>query len=293
MTHGNVFNHLSTVIPILGFHADQLPTLTRGGHLRVYGSGQHPIAFGAALVMLLPFAIYRATSTRQKRWWLAAFLILLGVLATGSRTAVLMLIVVLITYIAFRPGSVKRLWWAVLPGLIAIHFALPGAIGTVTDSFAPKGGLIAEQQNTSVGSGRVATLGPALDSEFDPNPTLGEGFGTRITGKAEPGQPPPNAPILDDGSLGILLETGIVGTAMLVWLFARSIRRMGRDAKRDLSPRGWLLTGTTAAVAAFALGMFTYDAFSFIQVVLLLFIVLAIGAAALKTGPDEWERTSS
>jgi hypothetical protein len=288
-THANVFNHLKTIIPILSYHADQLPALTRGGHLRVYGSAQHPIAFGAALAVLLPFAIYKATSTGQKRWWLATFLILLGTLATGSRTAMLMLLVVLITYIVLRPGYVKRLWPAVIPGLIAIHIALPGAIGTVTESFTPKGGLIAEQQKGAVGSGRVSTLGPALDSEFYPNPVLGEGFGTRITGKPERGQPPPNAPILDDGWLGVLLETGVVGTLMLVWLFLRSIRQMGRAAKRDLSPRGWLLTGTTAAVGAFAVGMFTYDTFSFIQVTLLLFVVLAIGAAALKTAPDEWE----
>jgi hypothetical protein len=36
--------------------------------------------------------------------------------------------------------------------------------------------------------------------------------------------------------------------------------------------------------------MFTYDAFSFIQVTFLGFIVLGIGAAALLSRPDEWER---
>ena len=293
ITKQNVFNHLSTVLPILHFHASQVPILTRGGHLRVYASAQHPIAFGAALAVLLPLAIYKACSYGQKRWWLAVFLILLGTLATRSRTAVLMMLAMLLVYIVLRPGTMKRLWPAVLPALIAIHFALPGAIGTVVESFTPKGGLIAEQQNTAVGSGRVATLGPALDHEFKPNPLLGEGFGTRITGRPEPGQPAPNAPILDDGWLGVLLETGIVGTAMLVWLFTRSIRRMGRAAKADRSPRGWLLAGTTGAVVAYGVGMFTYDAFSFIQVTLLLFIVLGIGATAMLSPPEEWERLRS
>jgi polysaccharide biosynthesis protein PslJ len=289
-TGQNIFNHLTTAIPVLHFDASQVPHLSRGGRLRVYGSGQHPIAFGAALAMLLPFAVYRAASYGQKRWWFAAFLILLGTLATRSRTATVMLLAILLVYIILRPSTMKRLWPAILPGLIAIHFALPGAIGTATSSFAPQGGLIAQQQNASVGSGRIATLGPALAAEFDPNPTLGEGFATRITGRPQRGQPPPNAPILDDGWLGILLETGIVGTTMLVWLFARSLRLMGVAAKRDRSPRGWLLVSTTAAVAGYFVGMFTYDAFSFIQSTFLLFIVLGIGAAARLSPTEQWER---
>jgi len=292
-TGQNVFNHLSTVLPIMHFDASQLPHLSRGGRLRVYGSAQHPIAFGAALALLLPLAVYKATAYGQKRWWFAAFLILLGTFATRSRTATLMLLVILLVYIVLRPSTMKRLWPAVLPGLIAIHFALPGAIGTATSSFTPQGGLIAQQQNAAVGSGRLATLGPALDTEFDPNPTLGEGFGTRITGTPEPGQPLPNGPILDDGWLGILLETGIVGTFMLFWLFVRAIAQMGGAARGDRSPRGWLLVATTAAVAGFAIGMFTYDAFSFIQVTFLLFIVLGLGAATRLSKPSEWERLAA
>jgi hypothetical protein len=289
----NVFNHLTTVLPIMHFDSSQLPTLSRGGRLRVYGSAQHPIAFGAALAVLLPLAVYKAASYGQKRWWFAAFLILLGTLASRSRTAVLMLLVILLVYIILRPSTMKRLWPAILPGLIAIHFALPGAIGTVSSSFTPQGGLIAQQQNASVGSGRIATLGPALSSEFDPNPLLGEGFGTRITGTPEPGQPKPNAPILDDGWLGVLLETGIVGTALLCWLIVRSLRQMGGAARRDHSPRGWLLVATTASVGGFALGMFTYDAFSFIQVTFLFFILLGLGAAARLSKPSEWERLAA
>ena len=49
------------------------------------------------------------------------------------------------------------------------------------DSFFPQGGLIQQQANTPVGSGRVATLGPVLRKEFLPNPMFGEGFATRVT----------------------------------------------------------------------------------------------------------------
>ena len=65
----------------------------------------------------------------------------------------------------------------------------------------------------------------------------------------------------------------------------RAIRRFGREAKRDYSDRGWLLVSITAAVAAYAVGMFTYDAFSFIQVTFLLFILVALGTALLAERP--------
>jgi hypothetical protein len=59
------------------------------------------------------------------------------------------------------------------------------------------------------------------------------------------------------------------------------VRRFGKEAKRDDSARGWLLAAVAASTAAFAVGMLTYDAFSFIQVTFLLFIMVGIGASLL------------
>ena len=200
----------------------------------------------------------------------------------------MMLGVVLVVYLLLRPVSVRRLWPAIIPALVVIHFALPGTLGSIKESFFPKTGLISQVKGTHVGAGRLTTLGPALDTEFTPNPILGEGFGSRMTAKKVPGQPAPNGPILDDGWLGVLLETGVVGTFGLLWIFVAAIRRMGRAAKADLSPRGWLLVATTASVAAYGVGMFTYDALSFIQVTFCLFIILGIGIAALLSRQLEW-----
>ena len=133
----------------------------------------------------------------------------------------------------------------------------------------------------------MATLGPALSHEFQPNPILGEGFGTRVT-SPDAIVRVPNRQILDDQWLGVLLETGVVGTLTLAWLFLRSLRWMGGIAKRDLSPRGWLLVGTTASTAGYAVGMLFYDAFSFVQVTFLLLIILALGASTALSSPEEW-----
>jgi hypothetical protein len=285
----NPFNHLHSVIPILEYNASAAPELIRSGHVRALGSAQHPIAFGAALALLLPLAVYRAHAFAQRRWWVASVLILLGVLASRSRTGILMVLAIAVVFVVLRPRQMRRLWPAVIPLLLLIHFALPGALGSIRSSFFPAGGLIAQQAHASVGSGRIATLGPALHSEFAPHPLLGEGFGTRVT-TPDTVVPVPNGPILDDQWLGVLLETGVAGAFALLWLFATALRRMGRAARRDFSSRGWLLVATAGSVAGYGIGMVTYDAFSFIQVTFLFFFVLAIGAATTLVSAAEWQR---
>jgi hypothetical protein len=273
----NVFDHLSQVFPILRYTGDG-GVIERGSRLRVFASSQHPIALGAALAMLVPLGFYLWRRTRHATWAFATLLLLLGTLATVSRTAIVMLGVIGLVFVWLRANEVKRLWPLLLPILILVHFALPGALGSFRISFAPKGGLVAQQANAPVGSGRLATLGPALHREFVPNPILGEGFGTRIT-TPDDVVPVPNAPILDDQWLGTLLETGVAGALSLLWLFVRFVRRLGREAKRDRGPRGWLLVCLAASVAAFAESMLTYDALSFTQATFLLFIFIGIGCA--------------
>ena len=111
---------------------------------------------------------------------------------------------------------------------------------------------------------------------------LGQGFGTRVVdddGDAA------RANILDNQWLGTLLETGAVGFFGWAWFFVRVVRKFGAEARRDDSERGWLLASLAAGVAAFAVGMLTFDAFSFIQVTFLLFILVGLGSALLAERP--------
>ena len=284
----HAFNHINSVLPFLEYHDVQLATAAeRGGQLRVYASSQHPIAMGAAFALLLPLAVY-CVRTWGRRWWLATALIIFGAVATQSRSAVVMLFVIAIVYVGLHPRETARLWPLVLPALVIIHFAVPGNLGSIKDSFFPKGGLVAEQADKPVGSGRLATLGPVLRDEFLPNPIVGEGFATRIT-VSEPGLAQ-NAPITDDEWLDLLAQTGILGVLAFLWVFVRSVRGMWRPAKRDPSARGWLLAGATASIVAYGVSMLTYDAFSFIQVTFLFFIILSIGAVTLLTSTNDWEQ---
>jgi O-antigen ligase len=121
---------------------------------------------------------------------------------------------------------------------------------------------------------------------FKQRPLFGMGYGTRIV-DPEPGLKVPLENILDDQWLTSLLETGVLGVGAWVLLFVRVIRRLGRAAKRDDSDRGSLLVALTAGVAAFAIGMLTYDAFAFVQVSFILFIFIGLGSSVLKTQPQE------
>jgi O-antigen ligase len=290
----NVFNHLSRAMPFLIDQGDVGGFVRVGtGKMRVFGSAQHPIALSAALVMLIPLAVYLARRYRQRRWLLCAIVLLAACAATVSRTGIVMLVVGGIVFLWLRPKETVRLWPVMLLAPIAIHFALPGTLGAIKNSFFPAGGLIAQQQVQpgSSGSGRLADLGPGIQ-QWKRRPLLGEGYGTRVVDSTIVASPvptgsalDPNARILDNQWLGTMLETGAVGFFGWLWLFFRAIRRFGAEAKRDDSERGWLLASITAAVAAFAIGMVTFDAFAFIQVTFLMFIFLGLGSALMAERP--------
>jgi polysaccharide biosynthesis protein PslJ len=284
----NAFNRLSEILPALELREVlSSEAVARGGRLRVYASAQHPIALGAMLMMLLPLALYLARSSGRRRWWFAAGLLAMGALATLSRTSIVMLLVIVGVFLWLRPRETKRFWPMLLPALVVVHLALPGTIGTIKESFFPSGGLIAEQQQGpgGRGSGRIADIGPAL-GEFSERPLLGGGYGTRVVDEG----PKTNALILDNQWLGTLLETGLIGGLAWLWLFVRAVRRFGARAKEDDSARGWLMAAMAASTAAFAVGMATFDAFSFIQVTFLAFILLGLGAVHLSPAPAEGRR---
>ena len=277
-TRWSLFNHLSAG-GLLDFKGLSFSD-THDPRVRALGSADSPIAMGAGFAMLLPLTFYLRAKTGANRWLVIGFVLFAGLLATRSRTSILMLLAVVVVFALLRPQAVKRALPWVVPLVLAAHIASPGSLATLKESFFPKGGIIAQQQGDAggYGSGRVADLSPGL-RDWSHKPVLGSGFGTRVTERIDPRV---NAPILDDQWLGTLIETGIVGFLAWIWLFVHVIRRLGRAAKEDDSARGWLFVGLTGAVAGYAVSMTVYDAFSFAQEALLLFILLGIGMVALR-----------
>jgi hypothetical protein len=281
-TGANAFNGLNRLVPILS-PEEAAPLDVRGGQIRAYASAQHPIALGALLAMMTPLGVYLGRRYGGW-WWLAPSCLAVGALATVSRTAIVMLVVAMAVFAFLQPAALRRLWPFALPLLLAAHLFLPGTVGTVRDLFFPEEGLVAQQQQAGPGSARISSLGPALD-EWSKQPLTGIGYGTRI-----PEGPRRNSIIYDDEWLSTLVETGAIGAGAWLWLFVRASRRLGRASRRDPTDRGWLLTALTASVIAYAVGMIFYDAFSFIQVSIVLFIVLGLGAVTLRSPPGPLER---
>jgi O-antigen ligase len=198
-----------------------------------------------------------------------------------------MLFVCGLVFLWLRPVETRRLWPMVVPAFLAVSIALPHTIGSFYAAFFPQGGLVAEQGQANTGSqdgGRLTDIGPSL-REYTMTPLLGQGFGSRISQRLGViDSVKTTARILDDQWLGSLLETGALGTLGLLWLFVRPIRRLARRAKEDDGPEGWLAAALAASLYAFAVAMLTFDAFGFIQVTILVFLLLAI-SASLVTAP--------
>jgi O-Antigen ligase len=283
----NVFDHLHTICPIFVFDPAGVPEglQSRGSGFRVYGSAQHPLALGAALVLILPAAIYLCRRTRKRVWYAATAVIAIAALATVARTAVMMLVVEAIMLAALKPRAVRRLWWVIPPFLVAVNLAVPATLGTLKASFFPSGGLVAEQSTNPGGdaSNRVSDIGPSLE-ESKKTPFFGQGWGTRVPETLDPTK---TRRILDDQWLGVLLEAGWVGVFAWGWFFIRNVRLLARASLQEQSDLSWLLAGLSAAILGFAVSMFTYDAFGFPQATLLLFIMVGLGIAARRVSATQ------
>jgi hypothetical protein len=278
-TGTNLFNWYGRVLPFLNYIDEGLPPM-RGSGVRARGSAQHSIALGAALVMLIPLAVYLYRRSRRVGWLGCAGVLTLGALATGSRTAMLMLITLLVSFICIKPRDTVRLLPWLLPLMILTQVLMPGTLGTFKSLLKPSYVIKEQSYNQGSGAGRVADLGPAL-TQWSAKPFFGAGFGTKVVD--------PNATagsdqqILDDQWLGSLIEIGAIGVMALLWLYVRAIRRLLARARSDASPDGWLAAALAVAIISFAIGMFTFDAFAFVQVTFFSFILLGMASAVGAT----------
>jgi O-antigen ligase len=279
-TGTNYFNDLQHVLPFLHYQ-DVGAALERGTGVRAWASAQHSIALGAALVMLLPLAVYLFKRSGRAIWLAVGAVLTLGALSTGSRTAAVMLIVIMVCFLWLKRSEAVRMIPYLLVVLVLVQGVMPGTLGTFKVILQPDY-VIKEQSNSEgTGSGRLADLGPGL-SEWSNKPLFGQGFGTRIvdTDAGVLG----SQQIFDNQWLGTLLEIGAIGLIALLWLFCRAIRRLAHRARSETGADGWLPACLAASLTAFAVGMFTFDAFAFIQVTFFAFILL--GFAAVITRRD-------
>jgi hypothetical protein len=279
----NLFNGYGRWLPFLQYQ-DMGAAMIRGAGARALGTAQHPIALGAALVLLLPLSFYLFKRTHAKVWLACAGVLTLGALSTGSRTAAIMLVVVLATIGWQRRDEMAKMAPMLLIGLVLVQGAMPGTLASFKFILNPAF-MIQEQSGSTGGSGqgRIADLGPSLHEWASGNPFVGQGFGTRMTSQDDAAS---GAQILDDQWLGNLLTIGAAGVYGLMWLLVRAMRRLSARARRTTGADAWLATALAASLLAWTIGLFTYDGFAFIQVTFFAFVMLGFGAVILR---EDWE----
>ncbi len=291
-TKFNIFNHLHSVLPMFSFNlAAELAGLLRNGHFRALASAGHPIELANEMAMLTPLAAYLAIRGR-KLWWMALPILLLANLSSGSRTGIVGLLAVVAVFLRLRPRQTFRCWPALIPVILVLAVLMPGALSGAINAFFPKGGLIAQQSATFANKGqvqdgsRLSRIGPQLTNVFAKhNEFFGEGYGTRIVGRISTGAPGvtlASGQILDDQWLGNLLETGFLGLIGWIWLFTRVVRRLGARALRERDTTdGWLPVALAAAITCYAVSMYLYDAASFMQGTILMYVLLGCASSLL------------
>jgi hypothetical protein len=282
----NAFDRVGQSLPFLEFRGPA--EAARLGLTRAAGSSAHPIELGVLLAMMLPLGL-ALTFSAGRRWAIPTGVVAVGVMASVSRTPLIALLVAGLVLLRLQPTDVKRLVPLLVPLVVVVKLALPGSIATVKNLFFPEGGLIAEHERLGkeadplLAGGRIRLLRPSLE-EASRKPLLGEGYATRQTGFDNPLR---NAPILDDQWLGTLLEAGVIGVIGWATLFVMAVAGLGRASRRRAGPDGWLPAGFAAAIAGFAVAMFTFDALSFSQVTFVLWVLLGLSASLLLSEAEK------
>jgi polysaccharide biosynthesis protein PslJ len=290
----NAFDHLSEWIPAL-IREGRTGFEERGGNVRVYASAQHPIALSAALFMAFPLALYlvgrAASKLRSRLWIVAAAICAMGAVATISRTTVIMGVALGLVGLWVRGRQVVRFWPLLLVLPVAIHFAVPGALGGIYKAFNPSQGLTSDLYTRSgeQGSGRLADLEPGL-RVWSESPLIGKGIGSVVTsaeaGAAQAAEGAEGAIIYFDNEwLTTLVSLGVIGIAGVIWFVWGSLATVGRFARRVRGPRSDLAAASAGAIGAFGAAMFVFDAFAFVQATILFFAIAALGLQARRLGP--------
>ncbi|KAA9132913.1 O-antigen ligase family protein [Microbacterium caowuchunii] len=291
-TRRNVFLMLQHFLPLTVLR-DDAESLRAGGN-RAYASSQHPIALSVLFCLIIPLAIYlirhspwpKTSFSRTLVYVCAIGAMMLGMMAAVSRTGVVTLGVMFLFVLFLRPRLAGILASVAVPLVLLVGLLLPRLFESMVLSLFDIQGLIASQMTSigMAGQGRLADLPDAL-AEFAARPFTGTGLASRVVVGDDA-----NAQILDNQWLGTLLETGLVGVVGLIALFVWPIVVMVRFVVRSGAPqhRRDLVLAIATASAGYAVAMLFFDAFAFMQALLMLFLLYAVAAWAMTEGSSSW-----
>jgi polysaccharide biosynthesis protein PslJ len=239
---------------------------TRGGLVRAAGTANHPLEYGLVLVMILPFALTLALHEKSRSAlvrWLPVPAIVLALFLSGSRSALVGLLVAVVVLIPTWSAAVRwRIALAAVTLVAVVYVVSPRVITNLRYLF------VAISDDPSVSS-RTDSIG-IVGRVFGLNPVFGRGYGTFL----------PQYRILDNEYLLLLLEVGVVGLAAFIALAgvaASSALLAGRRSRIPvIHDIGYALAGSVFAGGAL---LALFDGLSFPQAAGTLFVVFGLCGA--------------
>lgn len=263
---GAILKPIATVAPS---PTDIHPGYGTDGRVVVVGPTQHGLAVTTMLVVVMPFALVRVFDARWRRSWLlnaAAFVLMLAAAAATDRKSALIVPVAVVLYLAvYRPRKVGKLAPLGLVLLIGmVHFASPGAIGTL---------LSKETVEGSSTSHRIADF-TDVEPDVLAHPLIGRGYGTLNVEQANVFR------INDNEYIDELWQIGFVGLAAYLLMIAAPVI-VARRAIRGHDPTASSLAlAASAGCVAYFVVCALFDAMSFPQAPYMFFLVAALSTVA-------------
>jgi O-antigen ligase len=234
----------------------------RDGFTRVIGTAIHPIEFGVVTAALLPLCVHlgvHGSGGRWRRWW-PTLAVAVAVPLSISRSAVVAVgIAILCAAPSWSRGLRRRaMAFGVLLGC-ATFVLVPGMLGTLAKLFLGVSGDSSALSRTN---------SYALAAQFiDRSPWLGRGFMTFL----------PEYHTNDNQYLGLLIEVGVVGVAMMLLVFVTGIAVARGCRRRSSAPETRSLGAALAASLASIMVTFAFfDALSFPLLTGVTFLLLGI-----------------
>lgn len=285
-----VFAIVQAVTPFDVAHLIQLPGMVardiggmgvRGSFIRVKGAAAHPIELGVISGAMLPIAVHFARFAGAHRArvagayrarvaaGLAAFLLVLSIPLSVSRSGVLVAVISMAVY-AVVLSNRQRLEALIvtLVGLVLLRAAIPGLLGAVREIF----GGVATDTSITARTDDYALIALIIKD----SPLLGQGLGTFR---------PEEYFFLDNQYLLSLVEGGtvlVVGMVVFFLLVFSSARGAVIRAKSPAAAsRAQAVAGSVLSIAIS--GAF-FDLFSFAQATVVLFILAGVAGALWHDG---------
>lgn len=241
------------------------PLTPRQGAPRVRAGAEFALQFAWMSAMLLPALIVVALRGRRARTLLAVAgtaLVVLGIYWSFTRSALgSVVVVVLVLGLLARHRRLGALTAGVVAAALAAYVLVPSVAGHLSAS--------ADSGSIDVRSQRLAPIMHAVAV----HPFRGLGLGDLVTAGF---QTTDNALLLE------YAELGAIGATLLFVLFVAALVQTGRGLALPDPHDRLVAAACTTGVLTFGAGAMTYDAFTLLQDVHLLWLLVAVATVLLE-----------